>query len=110
MLESIHWRTTVRYVTALMVTVLIGTAASLYTPSAQAAGVYVGVGLPVPVVAPPVVAGVPVLPAYYPYASVPIWGYGYRGWGYPGWSYRGWGYHGYAHRGFVSRGPGYHRR
>jgi hypothetical protein len=103
-----------RYAAALVLTSLVGAAASLYTPSAQA-GVYVGIGLPVPVVAPPVAVSAPVAPAYYPYAPAayvgvgyrgPVWGgYGYGRWGYgpgyrfyghPGYGYRGWG--GYHHR------------
>jgi hypothetical protein len=101
-----------RYVKALALTGLIAGAASLYTPSAQA-GVYVGVGLPVPVIAPRVVASVPVGPAYAPYAPVGYVGVGYRG---PGWGpdrgYGRWGYRGgYGHPGYGYRGGwGYHHR
>ncbi len=81
-----------RYVSALVVTLLVGAAASLYAPGARAAGVSVGIGLPVPAI----------VPAYYPYAPAPyvgigyvgprFWGYGYRGCyrcGHPGYFYRG---------------------
>ncbi len=83
-------------------TVLVGAAASLYTPSAKAAGVYVGIGLPVPAV-------VPVVPAYYPYVRPPYVGIGYVGPRFRGPGY--WGYHHYGHPGYLYRGPiGVHRR
>jgi hypothetical protein len=91
-----------RYAKALVLTALVGAAASLYTPSAQAAGVYVGIGLPVP-------AGVPVVPAYYPYAQPPYVGIGYVGPRFWGYGYRG--YYHYGHPGYFYRGPiGFHRR
>jgi hypothetical protein len=91
-----------RYATALVVAVLVGAAASLYTPSAQAAGVYVGIGLPVPAV-------VPAVPAYYPNAPVPYVGIGYVGPRFWGYGYRD-HYH-YGHPGYFYRGPiGFHRR
>jgi hypothetical protein len=85
---------------ALVATLVICAAASLYAPGARAAGVYVGIGLPVPAV-------VPAVPAYYPYAVAPyvrvgyagprFWGYGYPGYyrfGHPGYFYRGgFGFH-----------------
>jgi len=89
-----------RYATALVLTVLIGAAASLYTPSAKAAGVYVGIGLPV-------VA--PVVPAYYPYGRAPYVGFGYVGPRFWGYGYRG--YYHYGRPGYFYRGPvGFHRR
>src|SRR5580658_2526722 len=42
-----------RYRTALILALSLGAAASLATPAAKAAGVYVGVGLPAPIYAPP---------------------------------------------------------
>jgi hypothetical protein len=91
-----------RYVTALVLAMVIGAAASLYTPSAQAAGVYVGIGLPVPAV-------VPAAPAYYPYAPAPYVGIGFVGPRFWGYGYRG--YYGYAHPGYFYRGGyGFHRR
>ena len=47
-----------RYVSALLLALTIGAAASLYTPAARAAGVYLGVGLAAPVFAAPVAAGI----------------------------------------------------
>jgi hypothetical protein len=98
-----------RYTAALLLTGLVGAAASLYTPSAHA-GVYVGVGVPAPVIAPRVVVGVP---AYYPYGPAPYVAVGYRGpayWGYGRWGY-GPGYHFYGHPGYGYRGGwGFHRR
>jgi hypothetical protein len=91
-----------RYATAFVLTVLVGAAAGLYTPSAQAAGVYVGIGLPVPIIAP-------AAPAYYPYAPAPYVGLGYVGPGLWGYGYRG--YYRYAHPGYFYRGAfGFHRR
>jgi hypothetical protein len=91
-----------RYVTALVLTVLVGAAASLYTPSAQAAGVYVGIGLPVPAVVLPATA-------YYPYAPAPFVGIGFAGPRFWGYGYRG--YYGYAHPGYFYRGGyGFRRR
>ena len=84
-----------RYITALVLALSHGAAASLYTPSAQAAGVYVGVGAPVPVVS--------VAPRFY--AAWPWYAPGYYGPRYWGWGYghafygygRGFGYyHGFA--------------
>jgi hypothetical protein len=100
-----------RLATALVLTGLIGASATLYTPKAEA-GVYVGIGIPAPVVvAPRVVA--PVVPTYYGYGpyygprvavGYPRIGYPVRGWGYGGWGYS---YHGYAHPGW-GHGGGYH--
>jgi len=91
-----------RYATALVVALLVGAAASLYTPSARAAGVYIGIGLPVPAV-------VPVVPPYYPYARAPYVGIGYVGPRFWGYGYRG--YYRYGHPGYFHRGPvGFHRR
>src|SRR3569833_441022 len=111
---------TMRPATALVLTGLIGASASLYTPKAEA-GVYVGIGIPAPVVvAPRVVAPVPVVPAYYgspahygppayygPRVVVGYPRYVYpapRVWGYGGWRY---GYHGYYGRPGWAYG-GYH--
>ena len=88
---------------ALALTAAVGVAAIGYTKPAEA-GVYVGVGLPVPaLVAPPVVGySSPVgvyAPYYYgrPYYYGP--GYGFRGYG---------GGYGFRGRGFA-RGPGFAR-
>lgn len=98
-----------RLAAALVVTGLIGASAALYTPKAEA-GVYVGIGIPAPIiVAPRVVAPVPVVPAYYgprvvvgypPVAYVRPYGWGYGS----GWRY---GYHAYGHPGW-GYGGGYH--
>jgi hypothetical protein len=99
-----------RYATALVAALALGAAASVYTPKADA-GVVVGVGLPVPGIAPAVVAG----PGpYYPYAGGPVVGFGVRccgpfyGHPYYGPGYRGIGYYhpgivhgGYSHGGFA---------
>jgi hypothetical protein len=90
-----------RYTKALALVILLAAAASLYTPGAHAAGVYVGIGVP---------AAVPVVPAYYPYpyARPPYVGIGYVGPRFWGYGYRG--YYRYGHAGFY-RGPaGFHRR
>jgi len=50
-----------RYLPGLVLALTVGAASSLYTPSALAAGVYVGVGVP----APAIVAPVPVVAPYY---------------------------------------------
>jgi len=98
-----------RHVPALVLGLSIAAAASLYTPAAKA-GVYVGIGVPAPVVvargpvvAPRFVAGVPA-PAPYYYAP-PVWfGAGYFG---P----RVWGYgHFHAHSYYGAHGWGYVRR
>jgi hypothetical protein len=91
-----------RYATALVAALALGASASLYTPSAEA-GVVVGIGLPVPIVAPRV--------AYYPYGPAPVIGigpaFGYRfgpafyGRGFVGPGFRG---PGYFHPGFVHGG------
>jgi hypothetical protein len=87
--------------TALALTAALGVAAMGYTRSADA-GVYVGVGLPVPVVAYPAAVGV-YAPYYYgrPYYYGPGfvgYGYGFRGYGYG--FRRGVGFHGGFGRGF----------
>jgi len=88
-----------RDATALVAMLAIGAAASIYTPKADA-GVVVGIGLPVPVVAPPV--------AYYPYGTAPYVGLGV---GFGGPAFYGHGYYGpgfrrpvYFHPGFAHRG------
>jgi hypothetical protein len=91
-----------RYLTALVLAVLVGVGASLYTPSVQAAGVYVGVGVPVPAVVLPA-------PAYYPNAPAPYVGFGFVGPRFWGYGYRG--YYHYGHPGYFYRGGyGFHRR
>jgi len=100
-----------RLATALVVTGLIGASASLYTPKAEA-GVYIGVGIPAPVVvAPRVVVPAPVVYPYYgPRVVVGYPRYVYpapRVWAYGGWRY---GYHGYyGHPGWAYGGYHYHR-
>jgi len=102
-----------RLATALVVTGLISASAALYTPKAEA-GVYIGIGIPAPVVvAPRVVVPVPVAPAYY-YGPRVVVGYprvGYYrpyGWGYvDGWRY---GYRGYAHPGWEYGGRYHYHR
>jgi hypothetical protein len=102
-----------RFATVLVLTGLIGAAASVYTPTAQA-GVYVGVRVPVPVIAPPVVVApvvsVPIPRVYYAAPPVPYVAIGWRG---PGWGYGygHWGYHGYGHGRYEFRGrPGFYHR
>ncbi|MFI4896037.1 MAG: hypothetical protein ACHP9W_06925 [Steroidobacterales bacterium] len=93
-----------RYIPALLLALSIGAAASLYTPAAQAAGFYVGVGLPSPAFAAPLAAGVAIAPRHVvlpAYAVAPPW-FGYFGpryWGY------GHGFYAYRHGGW-----GYRRR
>jgi hypothetical protein len=82
-----------RTLTALTLAAVIGLGASLYTPAAKAGGVYVGVGLPAPVV-----AGC-VAPGYYGPTVCAAPFLGYAGWG-------GWGGYGYGH--FWGRGPGFY--
>jgi hypothetical protein len=103
-----------RLATALVLTGLVAGAATLYAPSAHA-GVYIGIGIPAPViaapvVAPPLVAAVPAPPAYYPYPPVYYAGIGYR---FPGYWAHGhyWGYRGYyGHPGYAYHGGwAYHR-
>ena len=107
-----------RYLNALILTAAVAGAASLYAPGAEA-GVYVGVGVPAPVVVarPPVVAprlvtGVPVAAPYY-YAP-PVWfGAGYFGprfWGYGHAYARGFYGHGYYGHGYYGHGWGYAHR
>jgi hypothetical protein len=111
-----------RYAAALVLTGLVGAAASLYTPGANA-GVYVGVGVPAPViVAPRVTVAAPGYPYIAgPYLSVgyraPAWGYsrwgygpGYRYYGHPGYLHGGWGYGSRGHDGWAHGGGGYHHR
>lgn len=82
-----------RTLTALALTAAVGLGASLYTPAAKAGGVYVGVGLPVPVV------GACVAPGYY--GAVCAGPYlGYAGWG-------GWGGYGYGGR-YWGHAPGFY--
>jgi hypothetical protein len=102
-----------RYATALVAALALGAAASLYTPKADA-GVVIGVGLPVPVVAPPV--------AYYPYGPAPVVGFGvgfgpaFYGRGFYGPAFRGPAFYrpgylrggfGYVHGGYVHGGYGH---
>ena len=96
-----------RYRTALILALSLGAAASLAAPAAKAAGVYVGVGLPAPIYAPPAVACVPFAPGYYGVA--PLCGsayYGARYWGPRGY----WGGYRYGHPAFNYRGWGGARR
>jgi hypothetical protein len=76
-----------RYLPGLVLALTVGAATSLYTPAAQATGVYVGVGIP----APAIVAPVPVVAPYYygprvwfapGYFGPHYWGYGRIGYGY----------------------------
>jgi hypothetical protein len=83
-----------RYLPGLVLAVTVGAATSLYTPSAHAAGVYVGVGIPAPVIAAPF----PIVAPYYYGPRAHYWGY----WGYDRFA------HGYRH-GYWG-GYGYHRR
>ncbi len=79
-----------RYITALILVLSLGAAASLYTPSAQAAGVYVGIGVPAPVVsiAPRYYVARPwFAPAYY---GPHFWGYRHAYWGYHGFARHRW--------------------
>ena len=92
-----------RYRTALILALSLGAAASLAPPAAKAAGVYVGVGLPAPIYAPPAAACVPFAPGYY--GAAPFCGsayYGARYWGPRGY----WGGYRYAHPAFNYRGWG----
>jgi hypothetical protein len=84
-----------RYLPGLVLALTVGAAASLYTPSAHAAGIYVGVGVPV------------VAPYYY---GPHIWfGPGYYGPRYWGYGHAAYGFrHGF--RGGYGYGHGYHRR
>ena len=84
-----------RYATALVATLAIGAAASIYTPKADA-GVVVGIGLPVPVAAPPV--------AYYPYGPAPFVG---EGVGFGGPAFYRHGYYGPGFRGPLYSHPGF---
>ena len=86
-----------RTLTALALTLVVGAGASLYTPAAKAGGVYVGVGLPAPVV-----SGC-VAPGYYGPAVCAAPFVGYAGWG--GWG--GWGGYGYGGR-YWGRGAGFY--
>jgi hypothetical protein len=97
-----------RYITALLLALSLGAAASLYTPGAQAAGVYVGVGVPAAVYAPPVVA-VRIRPRYY---AAPIWfGAGTIGPRYWGYNHAYYGYrYGYRYGGHGYIAAGYRRR
>jgi len=95
-----------RYATALVATLALGAAASLYTSRADA-GVVVSVAVPFPVVAPAVVAA-PV--PYYPYVAAPFVGFGVRccepaffGRPFYGPAFRGPGFYhpGFAHGAYV---------
>lgn len=97
-----------RYITALVAAASIGAAISLYTPAADAAGIYVGVGVPAPLTAPVYAPGW-VAPAYYygyPRAYVGGYYYGPRYWGYR----HAYFPHGYAGHAFVARGYAHHGR
>jgi hypothetical protein len=88
---------------ALALTATVGVAAVGYTKPAEA-GVYVGVGLPVPaVVAAPVVAYPPAVyaPYYYGYGAPYYYGPGFVGFG----GYRGPAF-GFRGPGVGFRGPG----
>jgi hypothetical protein len=97
---------TMRYATALVAALALSAAGSLYTPKADA-GVVVSVGVPVPVVAPSVIAA----PApYYPYGLAPAVGFGvaccgpaFRG---PGFYHPGF-VRGYVRGGYVHGGVAY---
>jgi hypothetical protein len=84
-----------RYITALVAAASIGAAASLYTPPAQAGGVYVGVGVPV-VVAPPWLGAGYYGPRYWGYG--PYYGHGYYGHYYGHGRPVGYGFRGYRRR------------
>jgi hypothetical protein len=64
-----------RTLTALALTAVVGLGASLYTPAAKAGGVYVGVGLPAPVI------GGCVAPGYYGPSVCAAPFLGYAAWG-----------------------------
>ena len=93
--------------TALALTAALGIAATGFTKPAEA-GVYVGVGLPVPAVAP-VVAYPPGVyaPYYYGYGAPYYYGPGFVGFGYrgPAFGFRGPGV-GFRGPGVGFRGPG----
>ena len=87
-----------RYLPGLVLALTVGATMSLYTPSAHAAGVYVGVGIPAPVIAAPV----PVVAPYYygphvwfgpGYYGPRFWGYGRVAYGYRHGYWAGYGYH-----------------
>ena len=87
-----------RYLPGLVLALTVGAAASFYTPSARAAGVYVGVGIPAPVIAAPA----PVMAPYYygphvwfgpGYYGPRFWGYGRVAYGYRHGYWAGYGYH-----------------
>jgi hypothetical protein len=82
-----------RTLTALARAAVVGLGASLCTPAAKAGGLYVGVGLPAPVV-----SGC-VAPGYYGPAVCAAPFLGYAGWG-------GWG--GYGYGDYWGRGPGFY--
>jgi hypothetical protein len=94
-----------RYKIALILAASIGATASAYTPTAEAAGVYVGIGLPVPAYARPVVAVVPAAGIFY--GPAPYYGAGYY---FGGYRRYGHGYYGYARPRFGYRRWGYHWR
>jgi len=88
-----------RYLPGLVLALTAAAASTLYTPAAHAAGVYVGVGIPAPVIAAPV----PVVAPYY---------YGPHVWfgpGYYGGRYWGYGRYGYGYRHGYWGGHGYRR-
>ncbi|HSY08184.1 MAG TPA: hypothetical protein VK820_06580 [Steroidobacteraceae bacterium] len=93
-----------RYKLALILAASLGAAASVYARPAEAR-VYVGVGLPVPVYAPPVVAAYPG-PGYY--GPGPYYGTGYFLGGYRG--NFGRGFYRYPRLGFGYRHWGHFRR
>ncbi len=98
-----------RYLPGLVLAVTVGAASSVYTPSARAAGVYIGIGIPAPVIAAPV----PVAAPFY-YAPRAWFGPGYY-YGPHDWDHGRYGYrHRYGyHRGYWGGywgGYGYRRR
>jgi hypothetical protein len=92
-----------RFVSTLIVAASIGMAASVVAPSANA-GVVVGVSLPLPIVAPAIVATVPA-PAVYVNPAVSLYAPGYYYGAYRGCYACGYGYgYRYGYRGYVHQG------
>jgi hypothetical protein len=81
-----------RYLPGLVLALTIGAATTLYTPSAHAAGVYVAVGIPAPVIVAPYGPRVWFGPGYY---GPRYWGYGRFAYGY---RHGYWGGYGYRRR------------
>jgi hypothetical protein len=89
-----------RFLPGLVLALTVGATGSLYTSSAHATGVYVGVGIPAPVIAAPAAAVAPyyygprvwLAPGYY---GPHYWGYGRVAYGY---RHGYWGSYGYRRR------------